>query len=694
MPTLRERVSSELLPRVRGPAQYIGGEVNQLVGPGDWEQAEIRVAVGFPDAYTIGMSHLGCQILYWLCNHTPGVCAERTYAPWVDAEAVMRQRGLPLFTWDTRQAVSDADIFAISLQYEMCFTTVLNMLDLAGIPLRHDERQGTGSRERGEESRGERGADSRAEWPLIIVGGPQADNPEPMADFVDLVVIGDGEHSMAAILEAYRELKRAGSSRYDMIVELARRFPWIYAPNLYDVSYHADGTIAEMTPRVADMPTHIERCKTPDFDEAPFPVRPLVPWVQVVHDRIAIEIMRGCPQVCRFCHAGYTKRPLHYRTPDRIVAIAEEAYWATGHDEIGLLSLSTADYPLLRELTSKLNARFAPRRVNLSFPSLRIDKMLQNIPWMANSVRKGGITMAVEAARDDMRKAIRKKVTDGNLMDGVREVYKAGWRKVKLYFMAGYPGERGGDIDGIWELSEAVSEQRRTIGKPPAEVTASVGWLVPKPFTPLQWMAQPRVEYFLAVRDQLRLLARGELRCGGGYGSVEREATQREDEGDREGSPNERGEGTAPAAPPSRAVGVSTAQRVTPGSVRAAPSSSRRRRGRARVRVATHDPHVSILEGVFARGDRRLGRVILEAWRHGARFDGWTECFRRDVWRDAFATTGVDPDWYAHRERSPSERLPWDHIGLHMSREYLEKSYGDMFAQLGASRPLPVVAAV
>ncbi|MCG3127697.1 MAG: hypothetical protein CHACPFDD_02565 [Phycisphaerae bacterium] len=674
MPSLRERVSSELLPRVRGPAQYIGGEVNQLAGPGDWEQAEIRVAVGFPDAYTIGMSHLGCQILYWLCNHTPGVCAERTYAPWVDAEAVMRQRGIPLFTWDTRQAVREADIFAISLQYEMCFTTVLNMLDLAGIPLTHDERMKRGT-----------------EWPLIIVGGPQADNPEPMADFVDLVVIGDGEHSMAAILEAYRELKRAGVSRSDMIVAMARRFPWIYAPNLYDVSYHADGTIADMTPRVAGIPTHIERCKTPDFDEAPFPVRPLVPWVEVVHDRIAIEIMRGCPQVCRFCHAGYTKRPLHYRTPLRIVEIAEEAYWATGQDEIGLLSLSTADYPLLRELTSRLNERFAPRRVNLSFPSLRIDRMLQNIPWMANTVRKGGITMAVEAARDDMRKAIRKKVTDGNLMDGVREVYRAGWNRVKLYFMAGYPGERGGDIDGIWELTQAVSDERRSIGKPPAEVTASVGWLVPKPFTPLQWMAQPRVEYFQSVRERLRGLARGELHCGGGYGSVELDARQREATERRSDEATKGGEREAPAEPPGRAVSISTVAPVTHGSARAAPSRSPRRRGRARVRVTTHDPHVSILEGVFARGDRRLGRVILEAWRRGARFDGWTECFRREVWRQAFEVAGIDPDWYAHRERSPDERLPWDHIGLHMSREYLERSYGDMFAQLGASRPLPVL---
>ncbi|RMF82256.1 MAG: TIGR03960 family B12-binding radical SAM protein, partial [Planctomycetota bacterium] len=486
--SLAQRVSDELLPFVRHPAQYIGGEVNQLVRPGDWRAADVRVVIGFPDTYAIGMSHLGCQILYWLCNHTPGVCAERTYAPWIDAERVMREKGIPLFTWDTRQPVAEADIFAISLQYELCFTTLLNMLDLAGIPLRS--------------------ADRTDAHPLVIVGGPQADNPEPVADFVDLVVIGDGEHSMREILAAYREYKAAGVGRREMIERMARRFPWIYAPNLYDARFHDDGTLAGYKPRGAGLPERIERCKTPDFDAVPFPTRPLVPWVEVVHDRISIEIMRGCPQVCRFCHAGFTKRPLNLRSVDRILEIAEQAYAATGQQEIGLLSLSTADYPHLRELADRLNERFAPRRVNLSFPSLRVDKMLQNIPQMANAVRKGGITMAVEAARDDMRRAIRKKVTDGNLLDGVREVYKAGWQRIKLYFMCGFPGEREEDIRGIVDIAEAISLERAKLGLPPGNVTASIGWLVPKPFTPFQWMAQPRVAYFRRVRDMLRDIAR------------------------------------------------------------------------------------------------------------------------------------------------------------------------------------------
>ncbi len=593
--SLAERIGSELLPNVRRPAQYIGGEVNQLVRPGDWQKANLRVVIAFPDTYTIGMSHLGCQILYWLCNHTPGVCAERTFAPWVDAEQIMRQRQIPLFTWDTRQPVAAADILAISLQYELCFTTVLNLLDLAGIPLRAAERTD--------------------DHPLVVVGGPQADNPEPLAEFIDLVVIGDGEHSLAAILDACKEYKHDGVPRREMILLLARRFPWIYAPNLYDVRYHPDGTIAELAPKVDGLPREITRCTTPDFEDVALPLRPLVPWVETVHDRIAIEIMRGCPQLCRFCHAGCTKRPLRYRSVSRIVDVAEQAYRATGHHEIGLLSLSTADYPHLRELADRLNERFAPRMVGLSFPSLRIDKMLQDIPWMSNNVRKGGITIAVEAARDDLRRAIRKKITDGDLIEGVREIYQAGWKRVKLYFMAGFPGECDEDIEGIWDLSLAVSKERQKLGQAPASVTTSVGWLVPKPFTPLQWAAQPRKEYFLEVRRRLMELKHSR---------------------------------------------------------------------RSAVRIHTHRVEMSILEAVMARGDRRLGPVIHEAWKRGARFDGWSEMFDDSIWQDAYAATGVDPAWYAHRERSLDEVLPWDHIHLHVGREFLERGYNDFRQRITA----------
>jgi radical SAM superfamily enzyme YgiQ (UPF0313 family) len=392
------------------------------------------------------------------------------------------------------------------------------------------------------------------------------------------------------------------------------------------VSYNADGTIERFGPRDphAGLPTRIVRCRTPDFETAPFPVRPLVPYVETVHDRISIEIMRGCPQLCRFCHAGYTKRPLYLRTPDAILEIAEEAYHATGQREIGLLSLSTADYPHLRELTERINERFADRKVNISVPSLRVDKMLANVPMMVNSVRKSGLTIAVEAARDDMRQAIRKRVTDGRLLDGVREAYRAGWKTVKLYFMAGFPGERPEDIDGIFELSRQVSLARKDIRKSPASVNAAVSWLVPKPHTPLQWAAQRPAEYFNEVRRRLRHLANTH---------------------------------------------------------------------RSAVRIRTHDPRRSILEGVLARGDRRLGPTIEAAYRLGARFDGWDETFDYSIWLRAFDQTGIDPAWYAHRERRADETLPWDFIGNKLPRTFLDAQYNDVFTRINVPKPAPASVA-
>lgn len=614
MPSLRDRVSTELLPFVGHPGQYIGGEINQLVSMGDWERAAVRVAVAFPDTYTIGMSHLGCQIIYWLINHTPGCCAERVYCPWLDAEGVMRHKGIELFTWDTRQPVASADILAVSLQYEMAFTSVLQVLDLARIPLRSADR------------------DDR--HPLIIAGGPQADNPEPMAPFVDLVVLGDGEESIAAILAAYREFKANGVRRRDMIRLMAQRFPWIYAPALYDVSYNRDGTLQSIHPNDSTIRATIKRCQTEHFEAAPFPLRPLVPYVEVVHDRFAVEIMRGCPQRCRFCHAGYTKRPLRLRSVDKILEMAEEMYRSSGMDEFGLLSLSTADYPDLRELADRANERFAARRVNISIPSLRVDKMLQNIPWMVNSVRKSGLTMAVEAANDDMRAAIRKHVTDGDLLEGVKQAYAAGWRGVKLYFMAGFPGERPEDIDGIVHLSRKVSDARRELGKGPANVNASVGWLVPKPYTPLQWAAQPRAEYFYEARRRMA-------------GLLNAATKRRSDEA----------------------------------------TKGKKRKGA--VRIKTHNVERSILEAVFARGDRRLADAVEHAYRAGARFDGWDECFKNEVWQRAFEATNVDPDFYAHRERSPSEVFPWSHLHGGAGDEYLARQYDDVFTQIGVLRPGP-----
>ncbi len=549
------------------------------------------------------MSHLGCQILYWLINHTPNCCAERVFCPWLDAEKRMRQKRIPLFTWDTRQPVATADILAISLQYEMTFTSVLQLLDLANIPLRASQRDDC--------------------HPLVIGGGPQADNPEPVAEFFDLIVLGDGEESMAAILTAYQEMKAAGVRRRDMILEMARRFEWIYAPSLYKVTYQDDGTIASIQPSDTTIPSTIHRCKTHDFENAPFPLNPIVPFVDAVHDRFAVEIMRGCPQRCRFCHAGYTKRPLGLRSVDQILSMAEQMYLSTGMSELGLLSLSTADYPDLRELMERANEQFTPRRVNISVPSLRVDAMLQNIPYMANAVRKGGLTMAVEAANDDLRAAIRKLVTDGNLIDGVKEAYAAGWRRVKLYFMCGFPGERPEDIEEIVHLSKRVSDARREVKGGPADVTASVGWLVPKPYTPFQWAAQPRADYFHEARRRM-----------------------------------------------------SETLRNTPA-----------KKGKRGVRIKTHAVERSILEAVFARGDRRLSACIMRAYELGARFDGWDECFDHRIWDKAFDDTNIDPAFYAHRERSEQEIFPWSHLQGGAPTDYLQRQYNDVFTHIGVNKP-------
>jgi radical SAM family uncharacterized protein len=601
MSSLRSQVSEELLPYVERPGQYIGGEVNQLRT--DWEAAQVRMAIAFPDAYTVGVSHLGCQILYWLANHMDGVACERVYCPWVDAEQVMRKKAIPLFTWESRAPVRSADILGISLQYEMAFTNVLTILDLAGIPLRSEQRT--------------------EHDPLVIAGGPQADNPEPMAPFFDLIVIGDGEESTQAIIETVKQLKREGASRDEKIVEIARRFPWAYAPNLYDDSYNKDGTLADIRPRLEGLPETIERCQTPEFEDAPFPERPLIPNTEAVHERISIEIMRGCPQRCRFCHAGFTKRPLRWRSVDRILEIAEEAWRATGYEEIGLLSLSSADYPRLGELTKAINERFASRNVSISIPSLRVDMQLANIPWQISGVRRGGMTIAVEAARDQMREAIKKKVSDDNLINGVMAAYRAGWKSLKLYYMVGFPGETEEDIRSIYHLSRQISLARKEVAGGPAKIKAAVSWLVPKPFTPFQWAAQPRAEYYENAR---RILL------------------------------------------------------------------EYRQRG-APVQIKMHGIEQSILEGVFARGDRRLADVVEHAWRMGARFDGWTECFKPNIWREAFERCGIDPDWYAHRERPYTERLPWGHIVVSRGHEYLQTQYDDVFTVIGSAPPEPAVLA-
>lgn len=481
LPTLERLLRAELYPFVRNPGWYVGGERNAVVK--DLSAVDVRFAFCFPDTYTIGMSHLGMQILYKVLNDRPDTACERVFSPWVDAEAVMRAKGIPLFTLESKARVRDFDILGFSLQYEVLFAQVLATLDLAGIPLRSDDRDET--------------------HPLVIAGGPCAENPEPLAPFVDLFLIGDGEEALPAFVDAFKELKAAGADRRTMIAELARRFDFCYAPSLYDVVRHADGTQAGLMPRLAGLPRVVRKAHISDFGDAPYPDRPVVGNTQTIHDRIMIEIMRGCPQGCRFCHAGFSKRPVRWRSVEQIVNIAKEMYRNTGHQEISLVSLSSSDYPHLQELIHAMHREFNRHYVNISLPSLRVDDQLKELPSLMGDVRKSGLTIAPEVASDRLRKAIHKRVTNQNLFDGTRAAFASGFQRVKMYFMVGLPTETDEDILEIVNLSKQVSFLRKQMGKSPAPVTASVSLFVPKPHTSFQYAAQASAEYMEHARRLL-----------------------------------------------------------------------------------------------------------------------------------------------------------------------------------------------
>lgn len=568
---LPQRVSAELLPFVEQPGQYIGGEVNQITK--DPASCAVNVALAFPDTYSVGMSHLGLAILYEVVNALPDVWAQRVYCPQRDAEQVMRENRLPLFSWESRLPVRQFDILGFSLQYEMCDTNVLTMLDLAGIGLH--------------------ACDRTEDDPLVIGGGPLAETPEPLAEFFDAFIVGDGEEALPALIRTYRQLRDKGVKRKDMLRELATRFEWLYVPSLYEVEYGDDGTIARFQPRFDDVPPTIQRAHVDDLENCPAVSSPLVPNTKIIHERVAVEIMRGCPNRCRFCQAGYTRRPLRYRSVEKIIDLARRGLQATGYDEVSLLSLSTSDYPKLPELIEKLNEAFAEAKVNVSLPSLRVGQTLELLPKQVSAVRKSGLTIALESANEDIRLALDKKISHADLLAGLTEAYRAGWRQAKLYFMAGLPGERPEDIAAIYDLAVQLSHLRRDVASGPAQINAAVSWLVPKPHTPLAWTGQQSVDYLHQVRRMLR--------------------------------------------------------------------SRQGKRNRA-VQIKFHNVERSMLEAVFARGDRRLAPAIEWAWRNGARFDAWDEEFDFALWQRAFGATGIDPAFYANRPRDYDEILPWDHI--------------------------------
>jgi radical SAM family uncharacterized protein len=587
---LREAIE-RLLPRVQMPAQYIGGELNSVAK--DRRQVRGRVCMAFPDTYALGTSHHGLQVLYSILNEDPQWACERAFTPWLDFESELRRANLPLYSLETFTPLREFDVVGFSLQYEVCYTNVLTMLDLGGIPLHAKDR----------------GPDD----PLVIAGGPGAQNPEVLAPFIDVFVIGDGEESLPWLTERWMSLKeKDGLSREDRIADLVGNTNWAYAPRFYEPEYHSDGTLAAMNRTRSDVPREVMACTiAQDFDDIPLPARPIVSFVQTPHDRIAIEIMRGCPWQCRFCQSTVIKRPLRVRSVETIVKAALESYRNTGYDEISLLSLSSSDYPYFEELVQRMYEVFAPLGVNVSLPSLRVNSQLRALPRLMQGARKGGLTLAPEVARDDMREQIRKKIKNEDLYEGCREAFKNGWQRVKLYFLCGLPGERVVDLDGIVDMAETIAHISKEVTGRYKDVTASVSNFVPKPHTPYQWNGMQTREY---------------LRWAGQY--------------------------------------------------------LRKRTRLKAVKVKQHDVECSLLEGVLTRGDRRIAVALEEAWRRGARLDGWRECFQPKLWWQTIADLGIDTTFYSQRTRPVTELLPWDHVNVKKGREYLEKEQARSLLQL------------
>ena len=585
MRNLAEHISENLLPYTRQPGQYIGLEVNARCA--DVEAAEIAVALAFPDTYAIGISHLGSQVLYHMLNDMPHVACDRTYCPPPDGETVMRRNDVPLFGWESRRAIADFDVVGFSLPHELCVTNVLTMLDLAGVAIRAADR-GEGA-------------------PIVIAGDALADSPEPMADFIDVFLIGDGEGPLRAFVELVRRMKRGGAAREEIILAAAQTIPGAYAPRYYEPVSGAEAGLAAVRPTRDDVPAVIRRACLEDLANSPAITAPLVPVANAVHERVVVEVMRGCPNACRFCQAGATRLPVRTRTVNDVVDTVGKALDATGYREVSLLSLSTSDYPDLDELIGRLTAEFSSRHVSISLPSLRVDSQLRQLPRLTSTVRKAGLTIAAEAGSERLRRAIRKRITESDMLAGVRAAYEAGWRRVKVYFMAGLPGETAADIDAIHDLCLRLSQTRKDVDGHVGAISASVSWFVPKPHTPMQWCPMRDAEYFFSVRNRLRDLSR-----------------------------------------------------------------------HSQVSFRFHRIERSGVEGVIARGDRRVAAAIEAAWRAGARMDSWDEHFDYNTWVTAFDATGLDPAAIAQRGLDLDAPLPWSHIHCPRSPDHLRAQYGKM----------------
>lgn len=582
-------LSDEILMKIDKPARYIGNELNSVIK--DKERVDIRFVMCFPDVYEIGMSHLGIQILYDMFNRRDDVWCERVYSPWPDLHAVMKERDIPLFSLESQEPVKNADFLGITIQYEMCYTNILQILDLSQIPLSASKRTW--------------------EHPIVIGGGPCTYNPEPIAEFFDLFYLGEGEVSYDALLDLYKKMRREGASREAFLHEAAK-IPGIYVPSLYQVTYREDGTIEAFTPLFDDVPATVQKQIVSDMTEAVYPEKPIVPFIKATQDRVVLEIQRGCIRGCRFCQAGIVYRPTREKNVERLKELAWRMLKSTGHEEISLSSLSSSDYSQLEELVTFLIEEFKGKGVNISLPSLRIDAFSLDVMGKVQDIKKSSLTFAPEAGSQRLRDVINKGLTKDVILEGAGMAFEGGWNKVKLYFMLGLPTETEEDMRAIPELANDIAVRYYEIPKDrrngKCQITISTSFFVPKPFTPFQWASMHDPEDYI------------------GRAKIVNEAVKEQ-------------------------------------------------LNRKSIKYNWHEADVTVLEGVLARGDRRVGQVLRRVYEKGGIFDAWSEFFDYQRWLDAFAECGVDMDFYTKRERPLDELFPWDFIDAGVSKEFLKREW-------------------
>lgn len=579
----------EILLSIEKPARYTGNEINMVKK--DPRSVQVRFCMCFPDVYEIGMSHLGIQILYDMFNKWEDTYCERVYSPWPDLDQIMREQEIPLFALESQEPIRDFDFLGITLQYEMCYTNILQILELSGIPLYTKERT--------------------AEDPFVVCGGPCTYNPEPVADFFDLVYIGEGETSYRELLDCYKEWKERGGDRREFL-EAAAGVEGIYVPSLYDIEYHTDGTIKAVVPNSPEAPAKVKKQVVTDLTHTYYPEKPLVPYIKATQDRVVLEIQRGCIRGCRFCQAGMIYRPIRPRDLGYLKEMAVKMLDNTGYEEITLSSLSSSDYNELADLVYFLIEECQERKINISLPSLRIDAFSLDVMSRVQDVRKSSLTFAPEAGSQRMRDVINKGLTEEVILEGAWEAFQGGWNRVKLYFMLGLPGERLEDIEEIAVLANKIAAKYFELPKEERhgrlEIVASSSFFVPKPFTPFQWAPMDTAENF---ENKRRFL----------LGKVKEQINQRS------------------------------------------------------IRYNCHDAVTSELEGLFARGDRKLAKVIEDAYRQGCIFDAWTDYFQEEVWEQVLEKNHVSRDFYNYREREKDEILPWDFIDIGVTKEFLWREY-------------------